>query len=186
MKTAIVKIEGISVVQFGRYHQTDKLEKESHDDYEKRTWREKCHATEDGHVFIPPMAFKKCIETAAAFLNMKIPGQGNNKYNKHFVAGILVTDPLVLDVKKENVKGEWVFGNAQGRKGGTGPRVPKCFPTIQKWGGIVTFYILDETITETVFTRVIHEAGSFIGIGVFRPANGGYHGRFNVLSVKWS
>lgn len=185
MKTAVVTIKGISLVQFGRYHQTEKKEKESHDDYEKRTWRERCHTNLDGFVFIPPMAFKKSLEIAASFLNISIPGEGKSKYNRHFVAGVLVSDPLVLDVKKEDVEGVWVFGNSMGRRGGSGPRVAKCFPTVHKWGGDVTYYILDDTITKEVFERVIVESGNFIGIGVFRPANGGYHGRFKVIGVKW-
>jgi len=45
--------------------------------------------------------------------------------------------------------------------------------------------IVNDTITEDVFTQHIQEAGKFVGIGQFRPENGGYFGRFTVESVKW-
>jgi len=188
MKTAIVTIEGIAPYQQGRYHQTEPLEKESKDDFEKRTWREKCHADNDGYIFIPPMAFKKALERAASFLSMKVPGKGGGKatFTKHFLAGILVTDGLKLSVKKDDVDGVWIFGNSQGKRGSAGPRVAKCFPTIHEWGGDVTYFILDETITREVLEQHVTESGNFIGVGVFRPENGGYNGRFVVKDIKWS
>ena len=186
MKTAIATLESLSAYQQGRFHQTEKLEKESHEDYEKRTWRERCHVTKEGNIFIPPMAFKICIETAASFLSMSIPGKGKATYTKHFRAGIIVSEGLVLPYKKEDVRGEWVLGNSLGRRRGGGSKVLKCFPTIPEWSGDVTFYILDETITQSVFETHLKEAGNFIGIGVFRPENGGYHGRFEVKQVKWA
>lgn len=186
MKTAMAIIQGISPYQQGRYHQTEKLEKETHDDHEKRTWLEKAHVDKNGFIFIPPMAFKKCLETAAKFLSIPIPGKNKSLYTKHFLSGILVSEGMTLNIKKENMDGLWVLGNARGQRGASGARVSKCFPTIQEWGGVVIFYILDDTITKEVFERVLKEAGNFIGIGVFRPENGGYYGRFIVEKVEWS
>ena len=186
MKQAIATITGISSYQQGRFHGMAKLEKESPHDYEKRTWREKGHYTEDGYMFIPPMSFKKSIETAASFISMPIKGRGKATYTKHFLAGILVTEGMKLDKKKEEVDGLWVMGNSRGQRGKSGSRVPKCFPTVHTWGGNIIFHILDETITEDVFTIHLKEAGNFIGLGVFRPANGGYYGRFTVDKIVWS
>jgi hypothetical protein len=186
MKTATAQIEGISVLQQGRYHKTEKREKESADDYERRTWKERLHTDEDGFVFIPPMAFKKSIETAAKYLSIAIPGRGKALYTKHFKSGILVPEAVPLGVHKDDVDGVWVLGNSQGRAGAAGPRVEKCFPTLRQWAGTVVFLILDEIITEEVFNRCLIEAGNMIGIGVFRPENGGYHGRFKVIGLSWS
>lgn len=47
------------------------------------------------------------------------------------------------------------------------------------------FLILDEIITEEVFREHLADAGSFIGIGRFRPRNNGFYGRFLVESVDW-
>ncbi len=185
MKTAVATITGTSPYSQSRHYTTDKLPKEIMRDYEARTWRDRLHADKDGFVFIPPMAFKNCISEAAKFLGIQIPGKGKSTYTKHFEAGVMVMAGLILPIKKEDVPGEWLFVPADGKRG-SGKRVEKCFPVIHEWGGEVTFYIIDETITEDVFEHHLREAGNFIGIGRFRPRNNGFYGRFKVEQIKWS
>lgn len=184
MKTATATIKSVSPYSQSRYHNVPKEDKEGADDYERRTWRERLHVTSDGKVFIPPMALKNCLSEAAKFLGMQIPGKGKATYTKHFEAGILVLEPLVLPVEKEQVAGEWLFVPADGRRG-SGKRVSKCFPVIPQWAGAVSFHILDDTITREVFEHHLAEAGKFIGLGRFRPRNNGFYGRFTVEKVKW-
>ena len=181
---AVAHLQSISVYQQGKPIFEKKTPNETHEDFEKRIWRERAHYDENGRIFIPPMQFKKCLENAAQFLSMSIPGMGKSKYTKHFKAGVLVIDALELPIKKEEVPGSWVFVPSDGRRGGAS-RVMKCFPTIHEWQGDVTFHILDSVISEDVFRTHLEQAGSFIGIGVFRPMNGGYYGRFIVESLEW-
>lgn len=185
MRTATVTLKSISPYSQSRYHGTEKQDKEIARDYEKRTWRERQHADENGQVFIPPMAFKNCLSEAAKFLSIQIPGKGKATYTKHFEAGVLVTDALTLPDRKDEVEGEWLFVPSDGKRGG-GSRVEKCFPVIRNWSGDVTFYVLDETITPEVFEDHLRQAGQFIGIGRFRPRNNGFYGRFDVEKVAWS
>lgn len=160
------------------------LEKEGHDAYERRTWRERCHYAKDGEIYIPPMAFKNCLSEAAKYLSISIPGKGKSTYTKHFESGVMVLDTIPLGIHKDDVLGEEFFVPADGKRGG-GKRVYKTFPCVQEWEAEVAFYILDETITEKVFHQHLEEAGKFIGIGRFRPRNNGFYGRFEVLKVKW-
>lgn len=185
MKTAIATLRGISPYSQSKHYTTDKLPKELPKDFEERTWRDRVHADEAGNIFIPPMAFKNCLSDAAKFLSIQIPGKGKSTYTKHIEAGVLVTDALVLPIKKTDVKGEWLFVPSDGVRGG-GRRVEKCFPVIHQWHGDVTFYILDETVTEDVFRNILEQAGAFIGIGRFRPRNNGFYGRFKVEKLVWS
>jgi hypothetical protein len=186
MKTAVVKITGVSPYQQSRFHGTEKLEKESNDDYEKRTWANKAHYSPDGNVFIPPMALKKCLEDTAKYLSMQIPGRGKSTYTKHFLSGILITEPAYIGCNVKDVSGCWVFGDAMGQRGGkSGKRVIKCFPTFPKWEATVEISVLDETITKDVLKEHLEQAGKFIGIGTFRPHNGGYYGRFTSEIVSW-
>lgn len=186
MRTAIARMKSISPYSQSRHYVTpERDQKETHADYEKRTWRERLHVDENNNVFIPPMAFKNCLSEAAKFLSKRIPGKGKATYTKHFEAGILVTDGLVLPVKKDDVEGQWLFVPADGRRG-SGSRVDKCFPVIRQWEGNVTFYVLDETVDKEAFEEHLREAGQFIGLGYFRPRNNGFWGRFGVESVKWS
>lgn len=184
MKIARCKLKSVSPYSQGRYHNTEKLSKELHGDYEKRTWKNKLHINDEGNVFIPPMSFANCLKESATYLSISIPGQGKSKYTKHFQAGVMVTESLVLDIKEEDVLPEWVFVPSDGKRGGT-TRVEKCFPLIQKWEGTVSFYIFDDIITKEIFEKVLREAGQIIGIGRFRPKNWGYYGRFKVVDIQW-
>lgn len=184
MKLAIATLESVSNYSQSKLHNVEKLPKESADDYEKRTWREKGHYNHDGNLYIPPMAFKNCLSEAAKYLGMQIQGKGKATYTKHFEAGVLVTDALVLPVKKDEVQGEWLHMNADGRRG-SGKRVLRCYPVVPYWKGQVTFYVMDETITRDVLLHHLKQAGSFIGIGRFRPRNNGIYGRFRVLDLGW-
>lgn len=185
MRTAIVALESMSPYSQSRAHFTEKLEKEGHDDYEKRTWMNRLHSDDRGHVFIPPMAFKNALSEVAKYLSKQIPGKGKTTYTKHFEAGVLVMEPLVLPDKKVDVPGEWFYVPSDGRRGG-GKRVMRCFPVIKKWAGKVTFIVLDNTITRDVFEEHLREAGNFIGVGRFRPRNNGFYGRFIVKKVEWT
>jgi hypothetical protein len=141
------------------------------------------HVNEDGLVFIPPMAFKRSLESAAKFLRMRIEGKGTSEYGKHFVAGVLVPEGLVLPIKAEHVKCERLFLSSRGRQGHQD--VEKLMPVIPEWKGEVSYYVLDETITKEVFLKHLQEAGNFIGIGRFRPQNGGFYGRYQVNDITW-
>lgn len=185
MKTAIAKLASVSPYSQSRHYTTEKLNKELARDYEARTWRDRLHADENGEVFIPPMSFKNCLSEAAKFLGVQIPGKGKSTYTKHFEAGVLVTDALRLGIKRDDVKGEWLFVPSDGIRG-SGKRVDKCFPIIPQWSGEVTFYVLDDTITEDVFKHHLEQAGAFIGIGRFRPRNNGFYGRFKVEALAWN
>lgn len=184
MKTAIARLESVSPYSQSRHYLVDKLESEIPRDYEFRTWKNRLHTNQDGFVFIPPTAFKNCLSEAAKYMSIQIPGKGKSTYTKHFEAGVLVVDPVVLDIKAEDVNGEWLFVPADGRRG-SGKRVEKCFPVIPEWQGVVQFFILDEIITEEVFLKTLTGAGRFIGIGRFRPRNNGFYGRFDIKGLDW-
>lgn len=182
MKSYIATIKGVSPYSQSKAVRAEKLSKESGDAYEKRTWRERLHVTEDGFVFIPPMCIKNCLSEAARYISMQIPGKGKATYTKHFEAGVLITDPIVLPIKKEAVACEEILSSANGIRGGA-KKVWKFFPVINNWGGDVTIVVLDETITKEVLRHHLEEAGKFIGIGRFRPRNNGYYGRFEVVDL---
>lgn len=183
---ATVTLKSCAPYSQGRPYQVPRLEKESPDDYEKRTWRERAHVEPGtGQLFIPPLCFAKAVQTSAAFLSEQIKGKNRQTYTKHFLSGVMVTDPLMLPVTLGQVEGETVFVPADGRRGG-GCRVYRTFPIIREWKGEVTYYILNPIITQDVFHRTLIESGNFIGIGRFRPERGGYYGRFKVEKFTWS
>lgn len=184
MKIAVCELHSVSPYSQSRYYKVTKLAKELPDAYEERTWRNRLHTLPDGTVFIPPMAFANSIKEAASYLSLQIPGKGKSTWTKHFQAGVLVAEALVLPMRASEVESEWLFVPADGTRGG-GRRVEKCFPVIREWSGSVTYYILDDMITEDVFTEHLRVAGSLIGIGRFRPRNCGYYGRYSAEGITW-
>lgn len=177
-------LKSITPYSQSRMHDTEKLPKERPDEYELRTWRNKAHIGEDGLIYIPPMAFKMALDAAAKYLSLQIPGKGKATYTKHFLSGVLVMDKLPTAVRGDAAQGEWINANADGVRG-SGKRVKRCFPLIPAWEGEQDFYILDETIDKPTFEKVLKEAGALIGIGRFRPQNGGFYGRFSVGKLTW-
>lgn len=183
MRIIRATLESVSPYSQSRFYDVPREPRELPGAYEERTWRERCNVMEDGHIFIPPMAFKNCLSSVAKYMSVQIPGKGKATYTKHFEAGILVTEGLILPDKKDAVQGEALHVPSDGRRGG-GKRVKKIFPLIPNWKGEVTFCILDDIITREVFEEHLRNAGSYVGIGRFRPQNNGYYGRFKIVELK--
>lgn len=185
MIKAKVEFTGVSPYSQSKYIAEKKTKNETHEEFDRRIWKERCHWNDDGVCFIPPMAFKNCLSEAAKYKSIKIPGKGQSTYTKHFESGVMVVNPVVLPgVTRETIQCEVLHLPSDGRRGGT-KRVEKHMPLILKWGGSIEFLIFDELISEEVFQEHLSDAGSFIGLGRFRPRNNGFYGRFSVDRVQW-
>jgi hypothetical protein len=136
------------------------------------------------------MGFKQCLDTAAGLLGDQIPGKDKATYTKHFLSGVMCEeDALILPkVHKDKVKSIGLNCDAKDKRGGVGgsTRVWRLFPEIPVWSCIVNFAVLDDAITQEIFERTLTEAGRFVGVGRFRPGNGGMNGRFHPESFEWS
>lgn len=68
MKICRVWLENIPGSPYSQsaQHEEPKLDRESHDDHDARTWRSKCTTNDHGQICIPAMALKQCIDHAAA------------------------------------------------------------------------------------------------------------------------
>jgi hypothetical protein len=169
----------------------NKLQGESDDDHYQRTWRQHLHVDQDGIVFIPPNGLKNALSESAKFQSIPVPGRGKASYTKNFEAGVLVAKPVVLGIKANDVQYEKLFLPSDGRRGG-GKRVWKYYPLIERWSGDAEFLIVDDTVLQksvvdpsrTVFEIVLEGAGSYIGLGRFRPRNNGFYGRFEFDKFK--
>lgn len=187
MKLAIASLESTTPYsQSGAIDITrwPKKPKETPDAYEERTWRGRIHASADGHVEIPSTQFVGSIREAARRLQIQVPGKGKTLYTKYFEAGVDCAGAVTLPVKADDVPCDRLYVPSDGRPGG-GKRVWKNFCRIDRWAGEVTFYVLDDMITETVFLQVLRSAGILVGIGRFRPQNRGFYGRFTVRELRW-
>lgn len=185
MLTVIASIKGVSPYGQSMAIQSVKNTGEGHDDFENRTWRERLHVDNNGNVFIPPMAIKNMMSDCARFLSESVPGKGKATYTKNFDAGIMVTQPVDLGIKAADVQGIRLFVPSDGKKGG-GSRVWKTFPVMPQWGGDIEIILLDPLLISKPekVREYLEHSGKFIGLGFFRPRNGGYYGRFEVTAFE--
>jgi hypothetical protein len=183
VRTATVQITGVSPYSSNAFIRTPKKDKEGHDKYEERTWKERANVNNKGEWFIPPMAFYHSICDASAFRGDKL--KGAKTFTKRFISGVLCVDPVPLGVQLDDIQGEWLPVPSDGKRGG-GSRVWKCFPIVHEWTGIVAYQVADDMINEDIFRKTITDAGKFVGVGRFRPQNRGYYGRFQVDEIEWS
>ena len=182
MLTCECLIIGSSPIGFSAPIQSHKKTGERADEFEERTWRERMHV-QNGEVFIPPMALKNCLSDVAKYLQESVPGKGKSTFTKHFEAGVMVIDPLMLGVQADTVTGLRLFVPADGRRG-SGKRVWKIFPVINEWKTQATIYVADPVINADKVLEYLEYAGRFIGMGFFRPRNNGYFGRFTIKDFK--
>ena len=135
---------------------------------------------------IPLMSIKGALANCCKRMGKQIPGKGKSTYTKHFVSGILPEHDMELGIHKDDIIKDEVLVPSNGVSGHSS-KVWKTFGIIKEgWTALCTVHVLDDTITKDVFLEVLEETGMFIGLGRFRPENGGYYGRFEVKDFKWS
>lgn len=184
MYRAIVSIKGLAPLSQSKQHQTEMLDGESAHDFDKRTWREKCNYDDKGIVFVPAMAFKQAVDTAAKRLSIPDPDNKRASLTKYFVSDVICEENLSLGVKKDDMPKITISANSDGVRG-SGKRVPRTLPQIQEWKGKTSFLIMEEKIKPEIFEKVLAAAGRSIGVGQFRPEKGGLNGRFEISNIKF-
>ncbi len=183
---ATLTLVGIAPMTQSHKHNLPMLEGESHDAYDKRTWRGKLNLSADSaSVIIPAHGMHQCIAAAAKYSKRKIQGQGNSTWSKKFEAGIMLAGEPALGVHPDVVQPIDIYVNADGVRG-SGKRVMRRFPQIGSgWRTTFDIFILDPIITEEIFREMVEMAGIFIGVGQFRPEKLGTNGRFKIGALVW-
>lgn len=191
MKTCKCYFEGIPGSPYSQSAQHDepKLDRESPDDYDQRTWRSKCTTNAQGQVCVPAMALKQCIDLAAQKLGEKVPGRRGATYKSFFTSGFICNGDMPIANGKaltpKDAAQVKINANADGVRG-SGKRVKRRFPSFDKWSGVAEFTIVDDIITQEIFEHHVKSGGMIVGIGRYRPANGGSNGRFRVVKFEWA
>jgi hypothetical protein len=145
---------------------------------------------------VPAMMAKKSLDAAVKRSGEKVPNRRGATYTKFFESGCIPDGDFPLihpsqngskgePILKNHVKGEKLFVPSDGVAGG-GKRVTKYFPLIKEWETYGTFAILENLIDPDTFKRMLKHAGTFVGLGRWRPANAGLYGRFVVKRIIWN
>lgn len=159
-----------SPVLFSRYHNTNKLDGEIPEDYENRTWRERCHFNGDDKIIIPGYLIQKTLEAAAKLTGERIGGKKQGKGVSHFLATIRIEGDIQTGETRDTIKGHPAFVSANGTP--TGGKVLRIYPKIDEWKGRLTLVYPDlGVLNKHIISKYLEIAGTCIGIGHWRPSS---------------
>jgi len=187
MRIATIQIEGLTPYSQSKALQSEKEKNESHDDHSRRVWKEHLHTAAAGDVTIPAVAILQGLADAASYLGKGggLKKKGSATWAQNFTCGLAVAHGPKIGHGADDARIEPVYSHANGQRG-SGKRVWRHFPIFDEWSAVLVIHILDDTIPEDVFARVVEAFGLFIGVGRYRPQNGGYLGRFTVKKLEIS
>jgi hypothetical protein len=130
----------------------------------------------DGKPYIPAVYFRNALIEAGK--QFKITGKGKATYSKLIGSSIEIEpETIINDYKYEEFKVAAVNPMTKGR-------MMVSRPKFNEWA--VEFNILsyDDGITEGVLKDCLEYAGSYVGIGDWRPEKKGPYGKFIVTQFK--
>lgn len=188
MRVATISIVGLTPYSQSRAYQSERASNETHDEFDKRAWKEHQHVDQDGKPFIPAVAILQGMASAASYLGKggDLKKKGSANWAENFRCGLALDKGPRLDpkpgTKTIEPRAEAVYCNADGKRG-SGKRVWRTFPVFDEWSATLIVHILDDSIPDEIFTKVVTAFGLFIGVGRYRPGNGGYLGRFTVKKL---
>lgn len=188
MRVATIAIKGLTPYSPSRAFQSERNDKESHEDFDKRCWREHAHTNKQGDVIIPSSAIMKGIVNSADFLAKGgfLKKVGSSKWNENFKCGLAIAaSPSIGHKATEMEEPILIYAHADGNPK-SGKRVWRRFPIFDQWQATFEVHILDDSIPDDVFERVIEAFGMFNGLGRWSPRVGGQNGRFTIekLTIK--
>lgn len=190
MKQVTCELRGVAPLGYSKAIHSEMNAGESHDAFEKRTWKERAHMDNENGLIVPPQSLKNCLVEVAQYLSESVPGKGKATFTKHFEAGIMLTKPMAVmsngkQVHLDAVECDRVFVPSDGRRGG-GRRVWRQFPLVRTWTLKPIIHVLDPMLQDDLprIEKYLVHAGEFIGLGYFRPRRNGYYGRFTVHDFK--
>lgn len=189
-------LQSMAPLQYSKPITSKKDASESHDAFEGRTWRERMHVDPNGQCVIPAMAVKLALAATAQFLGETVPGGKRSTWTKHFAAGVMALQPMLLTdwddkpILGKSVEGLRLFVPSDGKQGG-GSRVWKVFPVIPSWKTVAEIHLIDQKLIEKPekVKEYLERAGILNGFGAFSPRAGkgrGHFGRFSVTKFTTS
>jgi len=184
LRKVTIALRGITPYSQSRILEETRKPREEWMDFEQRVWRDKLNCDNRGIIVIPAMALKQCFDAAAQRLGIQIKGRGKTTYAKFFASDVSPLADASTGIHRDDAVPRTINANADGVRG-SGKRVQRIFPEVHRWSAKAEFALLGETIPEAVFEQVVRYSGMSVGIGRFRPAQGGMNGRFLVDGFTW-
>jgi hypothetical protein len=186
MKTFNIKIKGLTPYMQHRMddQKLEEWEKKrgaimeraevSHEDAVRAEYH--CYRNSDGRCFIPSEQIRGSLIGAGTYMKAKVGGR--SKSMKVIVAAtfqptpeeILLPDFDTIDKRSavnKNIKA----------------RIMVIRPKWSEWSASFALNVYEDTITKETVSQLINYAGSYVGIGSYRPTANGLFGRFELEKI---
>lgn len=136
-----------------------------------------CYRNSGGQCYIPSEQIRGSLIGAGTYMKAKVGGR--SKSMKVIVAATFVPDPEEILMPDYDTidKRSAVNRNVKAR-------VMVVRPKWTNWSAEFTLNVFEETITKETVKQLIEYAGSYVGIGSYRPTANGLFGRFEVESIE--
>lgn len=176
-----IKIEGTTSLLFNRpaeYTQFDNKVKIKNPNIDEDEEAQKKLYVNNGRIYTPATHIRGALVNAGKAL--KVKGQGKATYSKLFASMVMVV-PELIEHKKVNGKldiqiDRTVNPNTKGQNMTRRPR-------LKDWE--LEFEIeAEDEIPKEVLMEGLERAGKYVGIGDWRPATKGIHGKFIVTKFE--
>lgn len=129
--------------------------------------------------YIPADHIRGSLIDAGGYLKSKVGVK--TKSMKSIVAAMFIVIPekIFLPDYNEIDKRSGVNFHVKGR-------VITIRPKWTEWKALFTLDIGEDTLTQETIVELLRIAGSYVGIGSFRPSHNGYFGRFRLIKINQS
>jgi hypothetical protein len=175
MTPFLVKIEGQTPLLVNRFHEEAQAEASSgtHSRKERPSPEEDAESRlykNEAGIYFPAENLRQSIITAS----------GRHKIGRRSaaadVAAAIFIKPFAL-----TLTGEWKTDSRAVVIPATRGRILRHRPIFEKWIIEFELEIEEDLIDKTLIRRIVDDAGNYCGLGDFRPARKGPHGRFLVM-----
>jgi hypothetical protein len=159
---------------------------ENYTDLENRTWKLKAHINDQNHVYCPGEWFKRTIMATQKRGKYPLQPPGSRSKNQtmlpYFISGLFIEDSEILINKNPITEKDLLPFESVVTPPGQGSVI--CIRPMIKdpWYLNVNITIIDDAISEKCVFDVMNWCGLYMGIGDFRPQNGGNFGRFEITN----
>jgi hypothetical protein len=178
MKTYEVEIKGTTPLLFNKFNEADITEKvkKRTGAFQEKNVADKLYKTEDGQIYTPATHLIGCIGNAAK--EFKIPGKRTATYSK-LVASSISVEPFAIVHKKQ----KWDVFSISAVIPATRGRAMVHRPRLNEWN--LSFSVsVDDGVSEETLKNILDYAGTYVGIGDWRPQKKGQFGKFIVTKFE--
>lgn len=161
-------VSGLTPIMFNRFQSSEEeAEKKSVRDklqFERDHIAKRLYLTNDGEVYVPSAALKKCLLMGCRFVVEKPKGSFKS-FGPLLEGALFIEDDLILNVDRKRMIIDERMVNLDPSKGARGPkgaRARAMFPV--PWGGTTTCLVVDDGLSKEMLAVIADRAGRLCGL----------------------